>query len=294
MLSGHNNSSSIAQPSLSSPTEGGMGVIFFPILFFISFAVTFASLVNFHTNNPLQNTKRWQEWQEKQRIGFYLTRHYTGKWKNLELTSKWIVRHKTQVFELTTQRLARHRTQILKLTSKQLVFSMNRIAYHRMYVIKLTSKWIAHHEIQVIHLTTDRLAYHKLQLYVLTRNQLARSLEQVMCYRIQVLESTSNQFICPVDRLTWHRTQVNESTSNKAMCSVDRLTYHRTQLINLTSNQLICQMPSPCTLTFKVSSIKHWIPIQIPPPFHYPNAQHQIPTRHIPTAQRGNLRPPTD
>ncbi len=144
---------------------------------------------------------------------FYLTRHCADKWTNLELTSKWIVRHKTQVFELTTQRLARHRTQILNLTSKRLVFSMNRIACHRIYVIEST---------------TDRLTCHKIRVY------------------------------------------------------------------DLTSNQLICQMPSPCPLTFKVSSIKHWTLIPTPPPFHYPNAQHQIPTRHIPTAQRGNLRPPTD
>ena len=204
-----------------------MGVIFFPILFFISFAVTFASLVNFHTNNPLQNTKRWQEWQEKQRIGFYLTRHCTGKWTNLELTSKWIVRHKTQVFELTTQRLARHRTQILKLTSKQLVFSMNRITCHRIYVIELTGKWIARYEIQVIESTTDRLTCHKIQVY------------------------------------------------------------------DLTSNQLMCQKPLPCTLTFKVSSIKHWTPIQIPPPFHYPNTPYQILTRHIPTVQRETINLPT-
>ena len=132
---------------------------------------------------------------------------------------------------------------------------MDRLARYRMYVIELTSKWIAHYEIQVIHLTTDRLAYHKLQLYDFTSNQLARSLEQVMCYRIQVYDLTSNQ----------------------AMCSVDRLTYHRTQLINLTSNRAICQMPLPCPLTFRASSIKHWIPIQIPPPFHYPNTPYQIP-----------------
>ena len=139
MLSDHNNSSSITQPCLSSPTEGGMGVIFFPILFFISFAVTFASLVNFHTNNPLQNTKRWQEWQEKQRMRFYLTRRCADKWTNLELTSKWIAFHKIQIYELTTQRLARDRTQVLELTSNQLVFPMDRLAYHRMYVIELTS-----------------------------------------------------------------------------------------------------------------------------------------------------------
>ena len=67
------------------------------------------------------------------------------------------------------------------------------------------------------------------------------------------------------------------------MCSVDRLTYHRTQLINLTSNRTICQMPSPCPLTFRVSSIKHLTLIHFPSPFLYPNIQHQIPTRHIPS-----------
>ena len=176
---------------------------------------------------------------------------------------------------------------------------MDRLARYRMYVIELTSKWIAHYEIQVIHLTTDRLAYQKLQLYDLTRNQLARSLEQVMCYRIQIVESTSNQFVCSIEEVICYRIQVLESTSNQlarsleqvtcyriqvydltsnqAMCSVDRLTYHRTQLINLTSNRAICQMPLPCPLTFRASSIKHWIPIQIPPPFHYPNTPYQIP-----------------
>ena len=151
-------------------------------------------------------------------MGFYLTRHCTGKWTNLELTSGWFVFYQIQVYKLTTQRLARHRTQILNLTSKRFVFSMNRITCHRIYVIEST---------------TDRLTCHKIQVYDLT--------------------------------------------SNQAMCSVDRLTYHRTQLINLTSNRAICQMPLPCPLTFRASSIKHWIPIQIPPPFHYPNTPYQIP-----------------
>lgn len=226
-----------------------MGVIFFPILFFISFAVTFASLDNSLTNNPLQSTKRWQEWQEKQRMRFYLTRHWADKWTNLELTSKWIAFHKIQIYELTTQRLARDRTQVPKLTSNQLVFPMDWLAYHRMYVIELTGKWIARYEIQVIESTTDRLTCHKIQVYDLTSNQLMYPGEQVMCYRIQVLESTSNQ--------------------------------------------LMCQKPLPCTLTFKVSSIKHWTPIQIPPPFHYPNTPYQILTRHIPTVQRETINLPT-
>lgn len=139
MLSDHNNSSSITQPCLSSPTEGGYGSNIFPYFIFISFAVTFAFSDNSLTNNPLQNTKRWQEWQEKQRMRFYLTRRCADKWTNLELTSKWIVHHKIQIYELTTQRLARHRTQVLKLTSNQLVFPMDWLAYHRMYVIELAS-----------------------------------------------------------------------------------------------------------------------------------------------------------
>ena len=163
--------------------------------------------------------------------------------------------HKIQIYELTTQRLARHRTQVLELTSNQLVFPMDWLAYHRIYVIELTGKWIARYEIQVIESTSHRLTCHKIQVYDLTSNQLMCPGEQVMCYRIQVLESTSNQLMCSVDRLTWHRTQ----------------------LINLTSNRAICQMPLPCPLTFRASSIKHWIPIQIPPPFHYPNTPYQIP-----------------
>mgnify|MGYP001682603664 CR=1 FL=1 len=128
--------------------------------------------------------------------------------------------YQIQVYKLTTQRLARHRTQILNLTSKQLVFSIGRLACHGIYVIEST---------------TGRLPCHKIRVVDLTSNQLMCPGEQVMCYRIQVLESTSNQL----------------------MCSIDRLTYHRTRVINLTSNQLICQKPLPCTLTFKVSSIKH-------------------------------------
>ena len=125
-----------------------------------------------------------------------------------------------------------------------------------------------------------------------------------MCYRIQVLESTSNQLMCSIDQLTYHRTrvinltsnqlmcsgeqvmcyriQVLESTSNQLMCSIDQLTQHRTRVINLTSNQLMCQMPLPCTLTFKVSSIKHQTLIHFPSPFLYPNIQHQIPRQAHP------------
>ena len=123
---------------------------------------------------------------------------------------------------------------------------------------------------------------YRIQIAESTSNQLARSLEQVICYRIQIVESTSNQLMCSVEQVMCYRIQIVESTSNQFMCSVDRLTWHRTQLINLTSNRAICQMPSPCPLTFKVSSIKHWTPIPIHRPFHYPNIQHQIPTRHIP------------
>ena len=118
---------------------------------------------------------------------------------------------------------------------------------------------------------------YRIQIVESTSNQLACSLEQVICYRIQVLESTSNQLARSLEQVTCYRIQVYDLTSNQAMCSVDRLTYHRTQLINLTSNRAICQMPLPCPLTFRASSIKHWIPIQIPPPFHYPNTPYQIP-----------------
>ena len=139
---------------------------------------------------------------------------------------------------------------------------MNRITCHRIYVIELT---------------TDRLTCHKIQVYDLTSNQLMCPGEQVMCYRIQVLESTSNQLVCPGEQVMCYRIQVLESTSNQLMCSIDQLTYHRTRVINLTSNQLMCQKPLPCPLTFRVSSIKHWTLIPIPPPFHYPNTPYQIP-----------------
>ena len=123
----------------------------------------------------------------------------------------------------------------------------------------------------------EEVICYRIQVLESTSNQLARSLEQVTCYRIQVLESTSNQLTRSLEQVTCYRIQVLESTSNLFMCPVDRLTYHRTQLINLTSNRAICQMPLPCPLTFRASSIKHWIPIQIPPPFHYPNTPYQIP-----------------
>ena len=116
-----------------------------------------------------------------------------------------------------------------------------------------------------------------MQVLESTSNQFVCSIEEVICYRIQVLESTSNQLARSLEQVTCYRIQVYDLTSNQAMCSVDRLTYHRTQLINLTSNRAICQMPLPCPLTFRASSIKHWIPIQIPPPFHYPNTPYQIP-----------------
>ena len=57
-----------------------------------------------------------------------------------------------------------------------------------------------------------------------------------------------------------------------------RPTYlHRIQVYGLTSNRAICQMPSPCPLTFRVSSIKHQTLIHFPSPFLYPNIPYQIP-----------------
>ena len=142
-----------------------------------------------------------------------------------------------------------------------------------------------HHKTQVFELTTQRLAHHRTQILNLTSKQLVFSMNRITCHRIYVIESTGKwiaryeiQVIeSTTDRLAYHKIQVVDLTSNQLMCPGEQVMCYRIQVLESTSNQLMCQKPLPCTLTFKVSSIKHWIPIQIPPPFHYPNTPYQIP-----------------
>ena len=158
-----------------------------------------------------------------------------------------------------------------------------------------------HHKTQVFELTTQRLAHHRTQILNLTSKQLVFSMNRITCHRIYVSESTGKwiaryeiQVIeSTTDRLAYHKIQVVDLTSNQLMCPGEQVMCYRIQVLESTSNQLMCQKPLPCTLTFKVSSIKHWTPIQIPPPFHYPNTPYQILTRHIPTVQRETINLPT-